>query len=307
LGQGVQQPAVHSLIPHIVPEDKLLRINGINGSIQSGIFLVSPIISASLMSIAPLETLFFIDVITAAIAISILYFLVKVPHTVSKKENTENTSHFADLINGLKYIKSQKYLLKLIIISAIFMIAIGPVSILSPLQVTRNFGTDLWRLSAIEIGFAGGMMLGGILVGIWSFRNRMYSIGMANIAFGILTVSFGLWTNFIPYLVCMGLCGIFLAYFNAPNMTLLQEKVAPDYLGRVLSVFTMLGSVAMPFGMLFFGPLSDVVSINYLMIGTGTVMLLLGTPFFFNKTLRTAGIKNNLMNKHDYECSIQNH
>jgi len=37
LGQGVQQPAVNSLIPSIVPEDKLLKINGINASLQSGI------------------------------------------------------------------------------------------------------------------------------------------------------------------------------------------------------------------------------------------------------------------------------
>ena len=35
--------------------------------------------SASLMSLAPLETLFYIDVITASIAIVILYCLVKVP------------------------------------------------------------------------------------------------------------------------------------------------------------------------------------------------------------------------------------
>ena len=79
LGQGVQQPAVNSLVPLIVPKDNLLRINGINSSIQSGIYLLSPMVAASLMSLAPLELLFFIDVITAAIAIAILYFIVKVP------------------------------------------------------------------------------------------------------------------------------------------------------------------------------------------------------------------------------------
>jgi DHA3 family macrolide efflux protein-like MFS transporter len=289
LGQGVQQPAVNSLIPLIVPEDKLLRINGINSSIQSGIFIMSPIVSASLMSVAPLEFLFIIDVITASIAITILYFFVKVSKILRKVENKEKTSHFREVIDGIRYIKSLKFLTWFVIISAIFNVAIGPVGILSPLQVTRNFGPDIWRLSAIEFVFAGGMMLGGILVGIICFRNKMYSMGMANFVFGALTISFGLWTNFVPYLVCMGICGIFLAYFNAPNLTLLQEKVSPEYLGRVLSVFTMIGSVAMPFGMLFFGPLGDIININFLMIGSGIVMLLLGFPFFFSKTLREAG------------------
>jgi DHA3 family macrolide efflux protein-like MFS transporter len=290
LGQGVQQPAVTSLIPFIVPEKKLLKINGINSSIQSGIFLLSPMVAASLMSLAPLQVLFLIDVVTASIAIIILYFLVKVKKTNVQTETTEQTSQFAELKSGLKYIKNQRYLLLLIIFSALFTIAMSPLSIMTPLQVTRNFGTELWRLSAIEIAFAGGMMLGGILVGIWSIRNKIYSIGAASVAIGILTVSFGLWTNFIPYLVCMALCGITAPYFSAPGMTLLQEKVAPNYLGRVLSVFTMLGSLAMPFGMLFFGPLGDIININYIMIGTGIVMSFLGILYFISKTLRIVGV-----------------
>ena len=122
LGQGVQQPAVNSLIPLIVPKDKLLRINGINSSIQSGIYVLSPMVAASLMSLAPLGTLFFIDVITAAIAILVLYFLVKVPRAEAETKNTDNASHFKDLIDGLKYLKSQKYLLLLLVFSGLFTI-----------------------------------------------------------------------------------------------------------------------------------------------------------------------------------------
>ena len=293
LGQGVQHPAVNSLIPLIVPSENLMRINGINSSIQSGIFLLSPAVSASLMSLAPLETIFFIDVFTAAIAIFILYFLVKVPHTDKKENHTnENISHFSDLINGLKYIKSPKYLYQLIVFTTIFMIAMSPVSFMSPLQVTRNFGTELWRLTAIEIVFAGGMMLGGVLVGIYCFRNKIYSMGMALSVFGAMTILLGLWTNFIPYLVCMAIAGILAPYYNAPFITLMQEKVEPDYLGRVLSVFTMMGSVAMPFGMLFFGPLGDIINIDYIFIGTGIMMWLLGTLFFFNKRLKKAGMSS---------------
>jgi len=286
LGQGIQQPAVTSLIPFVVPEDKLLRINGINSSIQSGIYLVSPIISASFMSLAPLETLFFIDVITAAVAICILYFLVKVPNINRTNKNSETTSHFKDLISGIKYLKSQKMIFLLIVYSALFTIFMSPLSILTPLQVTRNFGPELWQLTAIEIAFAGGMMLGGILVGIWCFRNKIYAIGMASVGLGVLTILFGVWTDFIPYLVCMAICGIIFPYINAPSMTLIQEKTAPDYLGRVLSVFTMIGSLAYPFGMLFFGPLADIINLNYILIGSGTVMLLLGILYFVSKTLK---------------------
>lgn len=287
LGQGVQQPAVNSLIPFLVPEDQLLRINGLNSSIQSGIFLLSPIVSASLMALVPLGTLFLIDVITAALAVGILYCFVKAPSANSKAGKGVPVSQFQELKNGLKYIRSQKYLLLLIALTTVYMIAITPVSVLTPLQVTRNFGPEVWRLSAIEISFAGGTILGGLLVGVWSFRNKVYSIGMSGLVFGMLTVLLGLCSHFVPYLICMGVAGISMAYYSAPNMTLMQEKVASDYLGRVMSAFTMLSSLAMPFGMLFFGPLGDVINIDYLLIGSGIVMMLLATVFFVNKTLRT--------------------
>lgn len=285
LGQGVQQPAVISLIPFIVPENKLLKINGLSSSLQSGIYLLSPLVSASLMSFASLQTLFLIDVVTASIAICILYFLVKVPLTERKTENKEKTSHFTDLMDGLKHLKNQKYLLLLVVLSGLCTIFTSPL-ILLPLQVTRNFGADLWRLSAVEIGQAAGMIVGGLLIGVWCFRNKIYAIGAPSVVIGILTISFGLWTNFTPYLVCMVIFGIIWPYFSTPGVTLIQERVAPDYLGRVLSVFTMLASLAMPFGMLFSGPLADIVNINYIFIGTGTVMMFLGIIYFVSKTLR---------------------
>ena len=293
LGQCVQQPAVTSLIPFIVSEDKLLKINGLNGSLQSGIYLLSPFFSASLMSLASLQTLFLIDVVTAAIAICILYFLVKVPLTERKTENKEKTSHFADLIDGLKYLKYEKYLLLLVVFSGLCIIFVSPLLVLFPLQVTRNFGADLWRLSAVEIGQAAGMIVGGLLIGVWCFRNKIYAIGASSVVIGILTISLGFWTNFTPYLVCIAIFGIIWPYFSTPGVTLIQERVASDYLGRVLSVFTMLGSLAMPFGMLFFGPLADIVNINCIFIGTGAVMMFLGIMYFVSKTLREAGIKDN--------------
>lgn len=292
LGQGIQQPVVTSLIPFIVPEDKLLKINGLNSSLQSGINLLSPLVSASLMSLAPLHTLFLIDVVTAVIAICILYFLVKVPFTECKTENKKKMSYLTDLTDGLKHLKNQKYLLLLIIFSGLNTFFISPF-VLIPLQITRNFGVDLWRLSAVEIAQGVGMIVGGLLIGVWCFRNKIYAIGAASVVIGILNISFGLWTNFLPYLVCMVIFGIIWPYFSTPSVTLIQERVAPDYLGRVLSVFTMFGSLTMPFGMLFFGPLADIVNINYIFIGTGAIMMFLGMMYFVSKTLRELGVKDN--------------
>jgi DHA3 family macrolide efflux protein-like MFS transporter len=288
LGQGVQQPTVGALIPSIVPEDKLLKVNGLNASLQSGIFVVSPIVAASLMAVVPLGVLFLVDVVTALVAIAILQFWVGIPAAVTA-DGGGRSSYFADLLAGLRYIRSQRFLVLLIFAAIFFAVAISPVAFLSPLQVTRNFGDELWRLSAIEIIWAGGMIVGGVLVGWWSPRNRTVSIGVASMVIGLGTTMLGVWNTFVPYLVCMGLNGIVSPYSNAPSMTILQEKVAPEFLGRVMSVFTMISSLAMPVGIMVFGPLADVVSIDWLMIGTGCAIVILGALYISNRTLRLAG------------------
>jgi DHA3 family macrolide efflux protein-like MFS transporter len=289
LGQGVQQPTVGSLIPLIVPEEKLLKVNGLNSSLQPMIYIASPIVAASLMAAVPLWVLFLVDVATALAAIAILQFFVRVPATPGAKPAAERSSYFRDLVEGLRYIRARRYLLLLIVMATLFTIAISPVACLSPLQVTRNWGPELWRLTAIEIIWAGGMVVGGILVGVWSFRNRTISIGISSIVSGIMIALLGVWADFGLYLACMAVSGIVQIYSQAPSTTLLQEKVAPEFLGRVMSVFTMIGSLAMPVGIMFFGPLADVVSIDYLMIVTGAAIVVLGVLYLSSRTLRAVG------------------
>ena len=78
IGAGIQTPAVGAILPQIVPEDQLTKVNGINGSLQAIIMFVSPMVSAALLSMTSLEVIFFIDVITAAIAIFTLVVFLKI-------------------------------------------------------------------------------------------------------------------------------------------------------------------------------------------------------------------------------------
>ncbi len=78
--------------------------------------------------------------------------------------------------------------------------------------------------------------------------------------------------------------------FNTPTTVMLQEKVDKNYLGRIFGVFGMISTSMMPVGMLIFGPLADVVKVEWLLIGTGLLMLLLTVFFTRNKRLVEAGM-----------------
>lgn len=93
---GIQTPAIGAILPQIVPEEMLTKINGINGTIQAMLMFISPVVSAALLDIATMEMIFMIDVVTAALAIAVLLIL-KVP-THYKAAAEEMNSYFTDFM-----------------------------------------------------------------------------------------------------------------------------------------------------------------------------------------------------------------
>lgn len=290
LGAGIQTPAVGAILPQIVPEDKLTKINGINGTLQALMMFVAPIVSATLLSVATIEVIFFIDVVTALIAIFTLFFFLKIPlHQKASEEQT--TSYLDDFKQGLTYIKNHSFLKPFFIFFAVFFVLLAPAAFLTPLQVARSFGDDYWRLTAIEIAFSVGMMAGGAVIASWGgFRNKIYTMAFANLIMGVCTLVLGIVSIFWIYLIVMALFGVAMPMANTPTTVLLQEKVDPNYMGRIFGVFGMISTSMMPIGMLIFGPLADVIEIEWLLIGTGLLIVILAIFFVGNKRLIEAGM-----------------
>lgn len=286
LGTAVQTPTVGALIPQLVPEDKLTKVNAANGSIQSMVMLVSPMLSGALLTMAPMEIIFFIDVVTAVAAVSTLLFFLKVP-SHEKALEKQSVSYLGDMAEGYRYIKNHAFVRKIIIYSALFSFLAAPAAFLTPLQVTRSFGDQVWRLTAIEIVFSVGMILGGILMASWGgFKKKIHSMVTATVVMGIGTFALGIASVFWLYLLMMSLIGLAMPVFNTPFTVLLQQKVEADYLGRVFGVFGMASSIMMPAGMLVFGPLSDAVRIEWLLLGTGVLIFLEGFVMLADRVLR---------------------
>ncbi|HEY8462455.1 MAG TPA: MFS transporter, partial [Bacillota bacterium] len=143
-GSGVQTPAISAFLPQLAPPDKLTKVNAVNSSIQSLVMLVAPMVSAALLTLAAIETIFMIDVVTAALGVSILLLFLHVPaHTKALAEQTG--SYFEDLREGIVYIKNHDYVRTFFMFNIFFFILIAPAAFLTPLQVTRSFGSDVWR------------------------------------------------------------------------------------------------------------------------------------------------------------------
>jgi DHA3 family macrolide efflux protein-like MFS transporter len=289
LGSGIQLPAVNALLPQIVPSDRLMKVNSINSTIQPFIMIATPILSGALMSFSRMEAIFFIDVVTAMLAVGLLLALRVPAHQKALQNGAQPVGYLDDLKAGLAYIAQNRPIKTLFTFFAFVFFLVTPVAFLSPLLVARSFGEEVWRLTANEVTFFVGSIVGGFIMTAWGgFQNRFRTIGLSCILFAAFFTGLGLSRDFTLYLVFMFLGGIPMPFFSAPTTTLLQEMVEPDVQGRVFSVQQLIMSTIMPVGMLLFGPLSDLVSVEVLLVMGSALMAIPGLWLFFNRQISQA-------------------
>lgn len=286
-GTGIQTPAVNAILPQIVLKEELMRINGIYASLSSLILLLSPAISGAILSFSPLEMTLLIDVTTAIIGVGITSTISIDPYV--KKVQSKNT-YFEEMKNGLFYLKQKPMIKRLLFYQIIILFLISPSAFLTPLLVSRTYGNALWYLTASEMSYSLGMILGGLLIASWKgFDNKLMTTIIAGAFYGILMISLGFSTIFLIYLLCNLLIGITSPCYNAPLTVLIQEKVEPEMHGRVFSFMQIASSCALPLGMLLFGPLADCFEPQQLLIVSGIMVVFVSSfacfSSYFKKNL----------------------
>lgn len=270
IGAGVQTPAVSAILPQLVPGEQLMRVNGIFGTIQSAMALLAPAAAGLVFGLFGIVPVFFIDVVTAVIGIGVLFF-VAVPTLASIAEKT--TSYRADLVEGIRYIWHHAIVRWLLVVFAIiFLLTVAP-SFVTPLLIAREYGNDVTLVTLLEIAFSVGMLGGGVLVStLLAKRSRLGLILVSTFGFAAFTVGLGLSPNLVVFYGFMFGIGLLVPLFSTPFMTLVQETVPPEMHGRVFSYVGIVMALATPVGMVVFGPLADVISVQLLLVIAGTVM-----------------------------------
>ncbi len=266
-GAGVQTPAVNALIPQIVPSEGLLRISGINSTLSSMMMLLSPAASGAVLSVAPLEAALFIDVVTALVGVCIT---ATVPVKPLPKEQAAGGDSLGEIKKGFAYLRQNRFIRRLLCYQLILLFSISPSAFLTPLMVSRSFGAELWRLTASEMTYSLGMILGGLLIAWWGgFKNKMTTTLAAGTLYGTLMVLMGCAPLFLLYLACNALIGVTSPCYNAPITVSIQQRVPSQMHGRIFSFMQIATSCALPLGMVVFGPLADAVPVQYILLCTG--------------------------------------
>lgn len=288
LGSGVQSPAVGAMIPQLVPEEHLMRFNGINATLQSIIQFASPAAAALILSMSVFRSVLFLDVSTAVVGIGLLAGIALPP--IEKPVSGEKTSFFSEMKAGIVYAFSNSVIGLLLLVFGAFIFLSVPSGFLSALLVTRTFGEDYLFLTIVEmVGFIG-MTACGLLIGTWGgFKNRNLTLLAGIAVYAVFAIVAGLIRNFVLFTVAMFFMSSAIPMVQIAVTTLIQEKADPNVHGRVFSLLGIAYSGFLPIGMAVFGPAADHVSVQTLMIITGSLLLIFAILLKVNRSFYNRG------------------
>ena len=274
VGTAFHSPALSAVTPLLVPEEQLTKCAGYSQSLQSISYIISPAAAAFLYSVWELNAIIAMDVLGAVIA-CITVALVCIPKLSIEQQGLKR--HFMkELKEGFGVLKENKGLFALLLIGTLYMFVYMPINALYPLITMEYFSGTPMHVSITEIAYAAGMLAGGLLLGLFgNFKKRIILITISIFMMGVsLTIS-GLLpsSGFIIFVVCCAVMGLSVPFYSGVQTALFQEKIKPEYLGRVFSLTGSIISLAMPLGLILSGLFADRVGVNHWFLISGVLII----------------------------------
>ncbi len=286
LGGGFHWPAMQASTSLMVPKEHLARIQGLNQVLTGAMSIGAAPLGALLLGFLAMPAILAIDVITAFLAISTLFF-VSIPQPKPSIENGEANppaSVWQDLRAGLRYVWAWPGLVMLLVMATLINFLLTPASALQPILVTKHFAGGPLQLAWMESSWGFGMVLGGLTLSIWGgFRRRILTslagligLGAANILVGLASPSA------FPLAVTMVfVVGFMVPIINGPILAAMQAAVAPEMQGRVFTLINSAATAMSPLSLVVAGPAADIFGVQSWFVVGGILTALLGLAGFF--------------------------
>jgi DHA3 family macrolide efflux protein-like MFS transporter len=283
--QAFHAPTVSAIIPSMVPEDKLSRINGLSYLLNGIMTLIGPVIAALLLGLWQIYHILWIDVATFLVALFPL-LLIKIP---AVRKERGKSSFRKEFVEGFTFIKNARGLLPLLMLATALNFLLTPMSTLLPYYVKFNHFGDATQLAFVMVFFQAGILVGGLVMSMTKgFENKMVAVAFSiyviflGYALVALTPTGQFWFMAVGALI-MALC---IPVANVSTQTIIQTIVPLKMLGRVNSVTMALASAAQPWGMIISGTVAELTGTANLFLGCALLGILAMTLSWFLTDVR---------------------
>jgi MFS family permease len=242
--------AEQSALPALVPADLLPRANGNQQVVLTiGETFVGPPLGSALFAVRAALP-FGLDAVSFAGSAALLAGLPRTAKSRTTQPRSEQRMR-AQIAEGVRWLAGHRLLRTVALLLGVsnFSSQMGQVTLVLLATQTLHVGTRgyglLWTAAAV------GSVLGGLVNPAITRRlGLLTSLIVAMAAFAALDAGIGLAPDFAVAAALMACNGFFVTMWNVVTVTMRQRIVPAELLGRVNSVYRMLGWGLMPLGAL---------------------------------------------------------
>ena len=286
--QSFHTPTFFTVIPMMVPKEKLSRTNSLMSLLNSLVNIVSPIVAASLLVFFSIANILWIDLITFLIAV-IPLLLVHIPRIDKDTTNNttmEKTSIFTDLKEGILYLKNKNGLLPLLFSFAIVNASLIPIGSYMVLLIEQFHNGTSQDYASVLASFSFGILLTSLVFTKIKINNviRSLIIGIVIIFVGPLIIAFTPKGVIILIMLAQFITGGAIITASISSSTLWQKTVEFTYQGRVNSLRMSLATMAQPLGIIIGGIVANSIGLPgmYFLFGISGLITFLCFVMFTN-------------------------
>jgi MFS family permease len=295
-------PAQTSIVPELVETDQLQRANGIVQGTAQATVLLGPVVAGLMIAALGTDTATVGTAATAGIAVALLAdavtFLVSLVTLwlIRPRAHVERpaSSVLEDIRAGFRYVLGLPGLRAMVLMSlAANFLIVGPFEVGLPVIAYTRLPEGAAAFGVLMSAFGGGSLVGLALAAMLPKprpeRFAYAVLGAVSLAgFGLVTLPFI--TSTLVGAAVIAVSGIALGFGNLHGMTWAQSRIAPDLMGRVMSVMIM-GSVGLvPVSMVIAGAAVQ-VSLDGMLIVAGVGMAVVCVVSLLSPAVRRMGLQ----------------
>ena len=299
--------------PALVSSEKLIRINSLSKLIDSSATVLGPVIGGVVYAFVDIRAFILFSSIAFMIS-AVSEWFIDYEFNLERRlyenheKSEENKSILSDIIEGWKFFSGNRSLLQLFFLFFMLNMLLG-FSVNVPLPYIIN---EVLRFSSSRFGMINSMFPIGLIIGTLTVEYVMKRIEfrklliLMNILISIMASVIGLpvilgldsGMSLAFYCIVNIIIGIAIAYVDVPVMTILQNEVPRELLGRVLSLIMSLVKAMLPVALLCSGALTSRMPVQ-LIPAAGAVI-----PFIYSIFMLKKNSTERLLNKETNCISI---
>lgn len=281
-------PAEQSLIPRLVPGERLVTANALAGQIRDIARLLGSALGGVVIALGGITLLTLVDIATFLLSAGLIRWLrthgtIATPKAEAAGARLGHRLHALrrDWVSGLRLASHEHTLRVVMIFLLTTTIGEGIMSTLfAPFVRDALHGTSGQYGLIVSVQAIGGIAGGLLAAGLGDRLRPGPLLGWGAVAFGAIDLTmflYPLWYPAVwPALACMIAVGLPGAFMTAGAMTLLQQHATESHRGRVFGALGAIEGVSIVAGTVAAGILGDQVGIIPVLTAQGAGYLIAG-------------------------------